>query len=74
MALVHFVKSWVTGIAPDWTLPYVILVLLAAYLVLLKIAAKRPDLEKEDPDAPLPNCCRPAPPRLPAFITCCRSS
>lgn len=53
VGIVHVVKTWVSGAFPDLTLPYVILVLAIAYLVLLKIASKRPDLEQEDPDAPI---------------------
>ncbi len=53
MAIVHSVKSWVTQIAPGLTLPYVVFVLGIAYLALLWVAAKRPDLEEDDPDAPV---------------------
>ncbi len=51
--LVHLVKTWITGAFPALTLPYVILVLAITYLVLLWIASKRPDLEEDDPDAPV---------------------
>ena len=53
MGIVHFVKSWVTQAAPDLTLPYVIAVMGVAYITLLWIASKRPDLPEEDPDAPV---------------------
>lgn len=53
VGLVHVVKTWISGAFPGFTLPYVILVLAAAYLILLWIASKRPDLEVDDPDAPL---------------------
>ena len=53
VAIVHFVKSWVMQAAPGLTLTYVIGVLTVAYLVLLWIASRRPDLAEEDPEAPV---------------------
>ncbi len=51
--IVHVVKTWVTGAFPGLTLPFVMLALAVGYLVLLWIASKRPDLEEDDPDAPV---------------------
>ena len=53
VGLVHVVKTWISGAFPGFTLPYVIVVLTAVYLMLLWVASKRPDLEVDDPDAPL---------------------
>ena len=53
VGLVHIVKTWISGAFPGFTLPYVIVVLSIVYLVLLWVASKRPDLEVDDPDAPL---------------------
>ena len=53
VGLVHFVKTWISGAFPGLTLPYVIAVLAFIYLVLLWVASRRPDLEVDDPDAPL---------------------
>ncbi|MEM6623696.1 MAG: TRAP transporter permease [Pseudomonadota bacterium] len=52
-AIVHVVKSWVNAAFPGLTLGYIVLVLVIAYFVLLSIAAKRPDLEVDDPEAPV---------------------
>ncbi len=51
--LVHLSQGWVAQISPGLSLPYVMLVLLTVYLTLLWIASKKPDFEKEDPDAPI---------------------
>ncbi|MEM6663008.1 MAG: TRAP transporter permease [Pseudomonadota bacterium] len=51
--LVHVVKDVVNKALPGLTLPYIIAVLTIGYLVLLSVAAKRPDLPEEDPDAPI---------------------
>ena len=53
VGLVHVTKTWISGAFPGFTLPYVIVVLAIVYLVLLWVASKRPDLEVDDPDAPL---------------------
>lgn len=53
VGLVHVVKSWISAAFPDFTLIYVIVVLATIYLILLWVASKRPDLEVDDPDAPL---------------------
>ena len=52
-AVVHFVKSWVNAALPGLTLGYIVAMLVLGYLILLWIAAKRPDLEIDDPEAPV---------------------
>ncbi|MCP5008525.1 MAG: TRAP transporter permease [Aestuariibacter sp.] len=51
--LVHVLKTWISGAFPDLTLPFVMFTLAVIYLVLLWVASKRPDLEEDDPDAPV---------------------
>ena len=53
VGIVHVVKGFVTAAFPDLAVSYVILVLIIAYVVLVWFAAKRPDLEPDDPDAPI---------------------
>ncbi|MEM7056444.1 MAG: TRAP transporter permease [Pseudomonadota bacterium] len=52
-ALVHFTKGFVNSAFPGLTLGYIIAVLAIAYVVLLAFSARRPDLEVDDPDAPV---------------------
>jgi len=50
---VHLLKSWVSEAFPGLSFGFGILVLAIGYLALLAIAARRPDLEVDDPDAPI---------------------
>ncbi len=50
---VHLVKNVVNSVFPDLSMMYIIAVLLAGYLLLLWQASRRPDLEIDDPDAPV---------------------
>ena len=51
--LVYYGLSWLKPLLGDHALTVIILLLVAVYLGLLKIAANRPPLEMEDPDAPI---------------------
>ena len=53
VGIVHFVQTWVGAAFPSLSILYVVVVLFIAYLALLWFASKRPDLEQEDPDAPI---------------------
>lgn len=50
---VYYGLSWLKPLLGDYALTVIILLLTAVYLGLLKIAANRPPLEMEDPDAPI---------------------
>jgi TRAP transporter 4TM/12TM fusion protein len=50
---VYFGLGWVKTAFPNMTLWAGVALFLIAYLVLVTIAAKRPDLEVDDPDAPM---------------------
>jgi TRAP transporter 4TM/12TM fusion protein len=50
---VYFGLGWVKTAFPNMTLWAGVALFLIAYLVLITIAAKRPDLEVDDPDAPM---------------------
>ncbi|MEM7209897.1 MAG: TRAP transporter permease [Pseudomonadota bacterium] len=50
---IHYVLLWVSATVPGLTTPYVIAVLAIAYILLLWVASKRPDLEIESPDEPI---------------------
>ena len=50
---IYFGFGWLKGALPDLTFPVAVLVFLAAYLFLLKVAARYPDLVVDDPDAPI---------------------
>ncbi|MGB1255865.1 MAG: TRAP transporter permease [Thiolinea sp.] len=52
-ALVYWGLGWVKTAFPGMTLLTAAGIFLFAYLVLIAIAARRPDLEVDDPDAPL---------------------
>ena len=51
--LVYFLLGWVKVAFPGLTQSTVILLFLAAYVVLAYFAAKHPDLEQDDPNAPI---------------------
>ena len=51
--VVYFVVNLVGDAMPDLSLPTVAAIVLFAYLVLVRIAARHPDLEVDDPDAPI---------------------
>lgn len=51
--LVYFSLGWVKVIAPDMSFWVVMAMCAVAYLVLLFLAARRPDLEMSDPNAPI---------------------
>ncbi|MFN0262296.1 TRAP transporter permease [Tepidamorphus sp. 3E244] len=51
--LVYYVLGWVKVAFPDMTLWMAIALFLAGYLLLAGYAARHPDLEMDDPDAPL---------------------
>ena len=53
MAIVHIVKSFVNDAFPAMTVLYIAVVLVITYLAFLYVAARRPDLEVDDPDAPI---------------------
>ncbi|MEM8854154.1 MAG: TRAP transporter permease, partial [Pseudomonadota bacterium] len=50
---VHYGLGWVSDAFPDATLWTAIAIFLAAYLACLIVASRRPDLEIDDPDAPI---------------------
>ncbi len=52
-AAVYYVLDWVAYLYPDLTVTGVVVICAIAYLVLVAIAAGRPDLEIDDPNAPL---------------------
>ncbi len=51
--LVYYTLGWIKEAVPGITIFAVMLISLIAYLVLAWLAAKRPDLEDDDPDAPI---------------------
>ena len=51
--LVYQLDQWVRAVAPNMTFATVALLVVAAYLILVWIASKRPDLEVDDPNAPI---------------------
>lgn len=51
--VVYYGLSWLKPVLGDNALTVIILLLVAVYLGLLKIAASRPPLEMEDPDEPI---------------------
>jgi len=50
---VYFGLGWIKTVAPDAAFPAVIVLCTVAYLVLLWFASRLPDLEIDDPDAPI---------------------
>ena len=52
-AVVYFGLGWIKVAFPEAAFSIVLLLLLAAYLVLLKLAARYPDLVVDAPDAPI---------------------
>ncbi|MTI45729.1 TRAP transporter 4TM/12TM fusion protein [Roseibium hamelinense] len=52
-AVLHYGLGWTKQVFGDSTFEAVIVIFLAAYLGLLFVASKRPDLELDDPDAPV---------------------
>lgn len=52
--------------------PIIAIVLLAAYLFLLWVGSRQPELEIDDPNSPCSNCPKPAPRYVRACTTCCR--
>jgi len=52
-AAVYFILDWIAAAVPGITLTSVIIVCAVAYVILLAIAARHPDLEVDDPDAEL---------------------
>jgi TRAP transporter 4TM/12TM fusion protein len=51
--IVYFGLGWVKVAFPDMTFGTVVALFLTAYLLLLRVAAKRPDLALDDPNSPL---------------------
>lgn len=51
--LVYYTLGWVKAANPGITIYAVMAIAGAAYLVLAYLASKRPDLEQDDPDAPI---------------------
>ncbi len=58
-ALVWFVVQTVGSVLPAFSFPSVVVIVLAAYLVLVRWAARHPDLEVDDPNAPIESLPRP---------------
>ncbi len=58
-AAVYYGLGWIKVAFPDITFYTVVLLFLAAYLLLVGLAARNPDLEMDDPDAPLTELPRP---------------
>ena len=52
-AFVYYVLGWIKVAFPNMTTPTVMLMFLAAYLVLAWFAAQKPDLDIDDPNAPI---------------------
>ncbi len=52
-AAVYYVLDWIAYLYPGLTVTGVVIVCAIAYVVLLMIAARQPDLEMDDPNAPL---------------------
>ncbi|PID46945.1 MAG: C4-dicarboxylate ABC transporter [Proteobacteria bacterium] len=52
-AIVYWGLGWVKGTFPDMTVATAVGVFLLVYLTLVFIAARRPDLEMDDPNSPL---------------------
>ncbi|MEZ5538005.1 MAG: TRAP transporter permease [Thiolinea sp.] len=52
-AIVYWGLGWVKSVYPDMTVWTAAGIFLFAYLILVAIAARRPDLEMDDPNAPL---------------------
>ncbi|WP_310620442.1 TRAP transporter permease [Flexibacterium corallicola] len=50
---VYYGLGWIKMVVPDYTLSVVLLLFLVAYVVLVGIAAQAPDLEVDDPNAPI---------------------
>ncbi|MTH96984.1 TRAP transporter permease [Roseibium sp. RKSG952] len=59
-AVLHYGLGWTKDVFGDATFQAVVVIFLAAYAGLLYVASKRPDLELDDPDAPITS--------LPEFI------
>ena len=51
--LVYLVQGWVSAALPGLSLISTIVILMMAYLALIWFASRKPDFEKEDPDAPI---------------------
>src|SRR5690606_14900278 len=49
---VYYGLGWLKPVLGDFALPVICLLLSVCYLLLLKVAAARPELEQEDPDKP----------------------
>lgn len=58
-AVVYFGLGWVKTAFPGMTFITGVLIFLIAYVVLISVAAKRPDLVMDDPDAPMTILPRP---------------
>ncbi len=52
-AAIYYLLDWIAYLYPGLTITGVIAVCAVAYIVLLIIASRRPDLEMDDPNAPL---------------------
>lgn len=51
--IVYFTLGWVKAAFPGLTMVTIMAIAFAAYVVLIWLAARRPDLEVDDPDAPI---------------------
>jgi len=52
-AVVYYGLGWLKGVAPDLAFPAVVVLCAVIYLILIGVAARRPDLEVDSPDAPI---------------------
>ncbi len=52
-AAVYYGLGWIGDVAPESSFTAVVIISAAAYLILLWLAAKRPDLQVDPPDAPI---------------------
>ncbi len=52
-AIVYFTMGWIKAAYPGISMYAVMAISLAAYLILAWLASRRPDLEKDDPEAPI---------------------
>ncbi|MBO0344185.1 TRAP transporter permease [Roseibium limicola] len=58
-AAVYYGLGWIKVVFPDLTFSAAVLIFLAAYFTLLTVAARHPDLEMDDPNAPIDELPRP---------------
>ena len=52
-AAVYYILQWISQLYPGLTLTGVIVICAIAYVILLKVASRQPDLQMDDPNAPL---------------------